>query len=131
MILFTGGCTGRHPPRTRPPRRDTPQDQTPPQVRHPPCQTPSGQTPPMSDTPPGQTPPGQNPPRICTSPKNKYTLRNKYTPKNKYTPPKNKYTHRDTVNTWMVCILLECNLVHYEGRRVCKWVNPLNMITGH
>ena len=63
VILFTGGCLGRHPLRSRhPPGRhptwaDTPQEQTAPRQTPPPGQTPPGQKPPCADNPLEQTPP--------------------------------------------------------------------------
>ena len=83
------------------PRADTPHppEQTPPRSRHP---TPEADTP-RADTPRADTPWSRHTPRADT--------------------PQSQSMLGDTVNTWAVCILLECNLVtpvcHSVHRGVC------------
>ena len=141
MILSTGGVSAsvhvgiphppeetpprsRHPlplgadtPQSRPPRVDTPWEQTPlgadtPQSRHPPSrhlpweQTPPKQTPPLgADTPPEQTPPGADTPRSRHP--------QKQTPPRSRHPPRSRFWHM--VNEQPVCILLECIFVYTEN----------------
>ena len=132
VILLTGGnclpqcMLGYHPPDADTPQSrhpleaDMSQEQTPPQSRHP--------LPPRADTPhpPEQTPPrsrhptsGADTPRADT-PQSRHPL--EQTPPRADTPQSQSMLG-DTVNTWAVCILLECNLVtpvcHSVHRGVC------------
>ena len=119
LILLTGGYLtppeqtppeqtppwSTHPLEQRPPRADTPT----PQSRHP-----LEHTPPRADRPPQSrhTPPVQTPPRADTPLEQNPPRAETPTPKQRL-PPLSMLL--DTVNAWVVRILLECNLVFVGG----------------
>ena len=130
VILFTGGSTWPpwdllHTPGPGTPRLGTrytplgpgapPWDQVhPPGTRYTPLApgTPPWVHPQDKVHPPGPgTPPSPpSPPRPGTPPGTRYTPGDKVHPQDQVHPPPHSML-RDTVNTWVVHILLECNLV--------------------
>ena len=130
--VFTGVChsvnRGEYLTRYTPPGPGTPPRTryTPPDQVHPPRTryTPLGQVPPRTRyTPPGPGTPPQTrytPLTRCTHPPDQvHPPQARYPPGTRYTPPVQSMLG-DTVNTWVVRILLECNLVHVLSCFSCK-----------